>query len=436
MFEHIGVSISFQYESDLMRFINIPKAYFSAVWQRQPVDSDQFSESIIFKGSVESLEQLKASTMKPMNPAVIHKSCEVRVLERSFGDAWRTVRRMVVSASAAEKMPMCLEFFMPSSRVQVIRDEDSRQVLLKWSDTCQERCKTDGNYNPVYSYVYDENSPNNGLALHFRSQQSAEDFENTILALGIQPSFSWAQASSSGHVYDVVDTGPEQKRYKAVQLYRNRLSWKYCDLFYVYRDVDYDYSHSNLRVRFPRVNFTDYVSSHVSQLYRADNAVAFSHCERKTGNIVIDFSDETVLRGFMSSLTPYELLFSRRADSLVAKDKSLFGSKKSKKGDAEVQLWRKGNSVQMAARWSDEVVDKWLTMSVHPGRLDPIKESNQAGFSNLEYTRGTVIDLASIISRSPKAANMARREGTVTITFKSVRGMFHLIDCLRSDLML
>lgn len=424
MFDHMGVSISFQYESDLVHFINIPKAYFNAVWQRQPVDSDLFSESVIFKSSVEIVEQMKASTMKSMNPPLIHRSCEVRILERSFGEAWRTVRRMVISTSAAEKMPRCIEFFMPMSRVQVSRDDDTRQVLVKWSDTCQERSKTDGNYNPLYSYIYDDNSPNIGLGFHFRTQQGAEDFERAALTLSIPPSFSWAQGNSSGHVYDVADTGAEQKQYKAVQLYRNRLTWKYCDVGYMYRDVDYEYNHSNLRVRLPRVNFTDYISSHVDQLYGADSPVAFSHCDRKAGDMQADFGDEAVLRRFMSSLTSYELLFSRRAYSLIAKPKSLFGAaKKSKKGDTEVQIWRQGNSVQMAARWSDDVPDRWLTMSVMSGRVDPSKDSNQAGFSNVEYSRGTVIDLANIVSRSPKSANMARREGTITITFKCVRGM-------------
>lgn len=288
MFDHMSVSISFQYEADLVNFINIPKAYFNSVWQRQPVDSDQFSESILFRSSVEVLEQLKPSVMRSMNSPVIHRSCEVRILERSFGEAWRSVRRMVISTSAAEKHARCIEFFMPMSRVQVSRDEHSRQVLVKWSDTCQERSKTDGNYNALYSYVYDDNSPNIGLGFHFQSQLSAEDFEQVIMNLSIPPLFSWAQPSSAGYVYDVADTGAEQKQYKAVQLFRNRMSWKFSDLYYLYRDTDYDYNHSSLRVRFPRVNYADYVSSHIDQLYRANNPVTFSHCEKKTGDMAAE----------------------------------------------------------------------------------------------------------------------------------------------------
>lgn len=429
----MSVSVSFQYESDLVHFINIPKAYFNAVWQRNPVDSGHFSESIIFKSSVEVIEQMKASTMKSMNPPVTQRSCEVRILERSFGEAWRTMRRMVISSSAGEKAPRCIEYFMPLGRVQVSREELSRQVLAKWSDTCQERSgKTDGNYNPLYSYVYDDNSPNIGISLHFRTQQGAEEFEKAILNLSVQPTFSWSQSSSSGHVYDVVDTGAAQKQYKAIQVFRARLTWKYCDVYYLYRDTDYIYDHSSARVRFPQINHTDYISSHVDKFYQADLPVVFSHSEKKLTNMLVEFDAEAALREFMSSLTPYELMFSRRSTSLTAKGKALFGSKKSKKGEAEVQIWRKGSSVQLAARWDDEAGDKWLTMTVvsaKPGPAKDGKDGNQAGFPNAEYSRGTVIDLANIVSRSPKSTNMVKREGGVTITFKTARGMFRSI-CL------
>jgi hypothetical protein len=93
--------------------------------------------------------------MKSTNPPISLKSCEVRVLERSFDEAWCSIRRTVITPSVAERNPRCIEFFMPLSKV-INREGESRQVLLKWSDTCQERSdKTDGNYNTLHSYVYD-----------------------------------------------------------------------------------------------------------------------------------------------------------------------------------------------------------------------------------------------------------------------------------------
>lgn len=169
---------------------------------------------------------------------------------------------------------------------------------------------------------------------------------------------------------------------------------------------------------------TDYVSSHVDQLYRAERAVLFSHCEKKVGGMVVECDGEGSLRAFMGAITPYELVFSRRAASLLTKGKGLFGGKKSKKGDVEVQLWRRGTAIQLAARWvDDDVQDQWITFPVPGGTLDPSKDSNQACFPTVVYSRGTVLDMANIVSRSPKGSNMARREGVVTITFKSVRGM-------------
>ena len=328
-------------------------------------------------------------------------------------------------SSVADKMPGCIELFLPLSGVQVSRENLSRQVHVKWSDTNQERStRTDGNYNPLYSCIYDENSPNIGLALHFRSDQTAESFEQTILNLSIPPSFSWTQPRSSGHVYDVTDTGADGKQYKAIAVFRSRLGYTCADLYYLYRDTDYIYDHAQQRVRFPRMAQTDYVSSHVDQLYRAERAVLFSHCEKKVGGMVVECDGEGSLRAFMGAITPYELVFSRRAASLLTKGKGLFGGKKSKKGDVEVQLWRRGTAIQLAARWvDDDVQDQWITFPVPGGTLDPSKDSNQACFPTVVYSRGTVLDMANIVSRSPKGSNMARREGVVTITFKSVRGM-------------
>ncbi|PLN80979.1 hypothetical protein BDW42DRAFT_169717 [Aspergillus taichungensis] len=422
-FGSINVSISFQYKRDLMQFISIPKAYFDAVWQREPVDSEQFSEAIIFRSSVELFEQLKAVTMRSTNPPMLHKSCEVRILERSYGEAWRFTRRLVISSSAAESMPNCMELFMPMSRVQVCREEDSRQVLLQWSDVCQEKTKSDGKYNELYSYIYDDKSPNIGLSLHFRTQGQAEEFEQVILSLSQKPICSWREPNSSGCVYDVVDPVLNQKQYKAIQIVQRRLSWKYTVLYFLYRDADYIYEHFNLRVHFPGIFYTDYISSHVDKLYRADRPVTFSHCEKKVGNLNVDFNDEHTMRAFMTSLaSSHELLFSRRAVSLTTKGKSLFRSRNSGKGEAEVQIWRKGTSYQLAARWSDNITDRWLTVTIPPERAELSHGTNRIDFRTIaSYSRGTFLNMADIAAVSPKDPNMARRSGPIAMVFPSIR---------------
>ncbi|KAL3463908.1 hypothetical protein BJX64DRAFT_298666 [Aspergillus heterothallicus] len=400
-FESVTLSVSFQYSADLGQFINIPKAYFDAVWQREPVDSDQFSESVIFKTPVEFVEQLRAPIMKSMNPPMITRSCEVRILERAFGEVWRTIRRVVISSSLAEKAPRCLEFFLPMSQVQVCRSDDSQSLQL------------------IYSYVYDANSPNIGLGIHFLTQQQAEDFEKVILTLTHKPTFSWSQPNSSGQVYEVADVALDQKQYKAVSLIESRLSFKHSSLYYLYRDVDYIYDSSNLHVKFPKIFYVDYISSHVEQLYRAANNVFFSHCEKKVGNMEVFFNDEPILHAFVSSLSStYRLCFSRRAEFMTTKKQSFLGSKKSTKGETEVQLWCKGHSIQLASRWTNHSADRWLTMLVPTGSSRNIsRDNNRIEFPVTAFSRGTILNLAVIAAGSPKDPRMARRNGPVTISF-------------------
>lgn len=429
-FDNMSVSISFQFESDLRQFINIPKAYFDAVWLREPIDSNEFTETVIFKRSVKMLEQLKPPTMKPLNPPAAIKSCEFRILERTFGEAWRSTRRVVITPSVAQNMPRCLEFFMPLDGVKINREEMSRQLLLKWSDACQERSdKTDGNYNTLYSYIYDANAPNIGFSLRFGTQQAAEDFEKAVMDLSFRPNFSWSEPSSSGRIYDVIDTGTEHKQYKAVVLFHSHSSWRYLDIYYIYRNTDYAYEHSSRSIRFPAISHADYISTHADQLYRADEPVGFSHCEKKFKKVVIHFDNEPISRSFLNALSPlYELVFSRRIQSLSTKGTSLFGPKKSGKGGAEVQLWRRGNKFQLAARWDDNIPDKWLTMSLLSDSSDSSKEGTRVGFPRLPYNRGTVLDMANIITRNPKTTNTGSREGALSIIFQTPHGKHNMIS--------
>lgn len=423
-FDNTSVSISFQFETELRHFIKIPKSYFEAVRQREPIDSNEFNESIVFKTSVETFEQLKTPHMKSMNPSIIWKSCEIRIVERSYGDAWRSTRRLVISSSAGEKNPGCMEFFMPLSRVQVCREDVSRQVLLRWSDTCQERLdKTDGSYNTLHSYVYDADTPNIGVGLRFRTQQTAENFEKAILYMNFPTDFAWSQPSSSGCVYDIVDAGKEHTQYKAVALFQTKFSWRYSELYFIYRDTDYAYEHASLTVLFSRISYTDYISTHVDRLYRAESPAGFSHCERKAGKVVIEFDNQPVSRSFLSALSPfYDLLFSRHALSISTKGKSLFGSKKSSKGGAEVQVWRRGNSTQLAARWDGSVQDSWLTASISSTGSDSSKESTRVNFPRSPFFRGPSLDMTNIMARGPKSTTDGQREGPISILFQNARG--------------
>ncbi|KAJ5776675.1 uncharacterized protein N7511_001686 [Penicillium nucicola] len=429
-FDETSVSITFQFEGDLRQLIDIPKTYFEAVCRREPVDAADFTESVIFKSSVDFFEQLNTPSMKTMNPPVVAKSCEVRILERSFEEAWRSIRRMVISSSIAEKVPQTIELFMPLSRVRINREDISRQVLLQWSDTCQARSnKTDGNYNVLHSYVYDDSAPNLGFRINFCTHQCADDFEKAVLDTNLPCNFSWSQPSSSGRIYDVVDSGIERKQYKAVSISRNRASWRYSDLYFIYRDADYDYEHSSLSINFPKVTCTDYISTHVDQLYHPETSVTFSHCDKKSSQMNVEFTTDPVARSFLSSLSPlFDILYSRRVQSISIKAKSFLGFQKSGKGGADVQLWRRGTTFQLAARWNDSVPDKWLTMSLPSEFIDSSKDNNRVILPRLPFFRGMTLDMMNIMARSPKNSNGQIKEGALSILFQTIQGELGLCE--------
>ncbi|EAW14338.1 uncharacterized protein ACLA_073740 [Aspergillus clavatus NRRL 1] len=436
-FDNRRIEVSFQFYGDYMAFIRIPKEYFEAVSLREPIDRGQSSETVLFKSPVEEYERLKAPEMKSMHPPNIHKSCEVRILERSSSQAWSTTRRLVISMSIAKKNPGCMGFFMPLSRVDVNRDENSCEVQVKWSDTLQpESTQTDGNYHPLYSYVYNANKPNIGIKLRFRTPRLAEKFEKEIFGIGYRSIFSWDQCGSRGIVYDV--EGADQKPYKAIALYRGTTPWRGTDLFYLYRDSDYIYEHAHLRVRFPGLTYTNYLSTCVGQISAPQRPVEFSGCEKRVQkNVTVEFDDEQTMRTFMSSLaSSYELVYSRSAMSLKTKSRGIFGVTRalSSKGATEVQLWRRGNHFQLASRWADHIQNRWLTMSVPLPELRTSGHSNRVEFPPMPYFRGPVLDFANILARGPaKSPSLSERKGPITITFATSRDQEEFVDILRSS---
>jgi hypothetical protein len=438
-FGRMPVSISFPYESELKRFMYIPKAYFTAVKRREPRELGNCTETLLFKSPIEVYEVFKVSTMKPTNPPQRWQSCDLRILETTHKEGWRTTRRMVVSSSAAEKNPWSSDYFMPLGRVQIRRDGHSRQVLVKWSDTTQERTRSDGSYNRIYSYVYDESNPNIALSFMFRTQADANDFEKTILELSIPPIFSWSQGPNGRYVYNISDTEPNPKQYKCLLITQTRHSWKYSEVYYMFRDTDYQYDRANLRIRFPQAHYADYLSTHIDKLFKPekDKQPVFSHCEKKVGHVTVEFDEEEVSQGLMTSLSAHhELVFSRRSLWITTKAPSRFGSTKSNKGYAEIQLWKKGNVMRLVSRWSDQVADKWMTMHVQRGGgMGHQRDSNRATLPKCDYDRGTLIDMAHLTARSPKNTADSRKSGPVTITFETVLGMFvtHLGELKEAD---
>ena len=194
-FGALETRIRFVNDADAKGFSNIPREYFRIVKRREPRELSSATETLIFERSLETATELNTSTLKPLNKNAKAESCNLRVLETTCNQGWRTTRRLVLSSSAAEKHPWCREFFLPLDRVQHSQDL-AREQTIKWSDCSQEDfTKTDGSYNTIFSYIYDDTRPNHAYNFLFRFDADAEEFKKTVLSLRPTATWSWENGS-------------------------------------------------------------------------------------------------------------------------------------------------------------------------------------------------------------------------------------------------
>ncbi|KAL8632425.1 hypothetical protein Q9189_001800 [Teloschistes chrysophthalmus] len=440
-FGKMKMTVAFVDSGDQQRFMDLPRTYYNAVKRREPRQLEKATETLLFNHSVELFEQLEPSTLKPLSPRQQFHSCNLRILETTGKEGWRTTRRLVISSSVREKRPWCTEKFLPLGNVHISREDLAREVTIKWSDCTHERSdRTDGSYNRIYTYAYDQNKPNIALKLLFRHSADATDFEDTVLKLSLSPHFSCSSGPDSRHVYNISDSEPDPRSYKAIVLTHTRLDWKYSEVFYIYRDTDYICDATLSRIRFPQVYYTNYLSSHVHKLYKAElnQPPQFSHCEKLLANfsVAFDDDDEAAAFAFLSALTPgHRLLFSRRAQSITTKTPGRFGmsKKSSNRSEAVVQLWRmkKGatSDMQLLARWAEtnkKIADTWLSLSIpmlsrdhllaaqsHDGHGD-----RRVSLEACEYRKGRLVDMAELVATdSGWSAEGGKKKGIVGMVF-------------------
>ncbi|KAL8774307.1 MAG: hypothetical protein Q9209_001058 [Squamulea sp. 1 TL-2023] len=431
-FGRMSVTVAFANDGAQQRFMDFPRTYFNSVKRREPRQLENATETLLFDRSVDLFEQLRPATLKPLNPRQQWRSCNLRILETTGKEGWRTTRRLVVSSSAGEKQPWCTEMFLPLSNVRIHREGAARVAVIKWSDCTHEQSEhTDGNYNRMYSYVYNENNPNLALSLLFRNSADTTDFENTVLKLSSEPIFSSSTGPNFRHIYSISDVDTLIKKYKAILLAHTRMGWRYSELFYMYRDTDFIYDYSANRVRFPHVYYTDYISSHVEKLYKPDPGTvpSFSHCDKKVGNVSVEFDDEATSFRFISALTSgHDLIFSRPTHNVIIKAPRRFGSMRSNRCQAQVQLWlqrdtKGGRNIRLVVRWEEKVEDKWLTLTIQRGALQRSKDGNRASLPKGSYERGRKLDMKNLTATDSRASKgePCRKEGPVSISFDAVR---------------
>ena len=422
----LEVVVRFTDNEELNRFMQIPKNYFKAVQRREPRVLPRANETLIFKASVASADELRVASMQPIDRRHQFKSCDLRILETTSNAGWRTTRRLVLSSSAAEPKPWCKEYFFPMSRVQITK-ETPRHITVKWSDCNHEDyTQTDGQYNKIYTHRYDDTKPNNAFNFSFLTEAAAKEFRAVVLSLSPQPLHSWTDGLQLGHIYEITDQEPATK-YKAILTVKKTFDWEYSEIYFIYRDTDFKLTPDGHQVLFPEVRYVDYISTHHKELFEPDKPVHFSHCEKKVNQLSVSFTSQELALSLLSALTAYanvnaKLIFARRANHFTTKAPT-FGKTSSKKGHADILLWRTGTrECRLLSRWGDHVEDKWVSFAVH--NVDHAMGSNRVTFHNTEYERGRNIDMANIIARNSRDTERRdqRRVGTITVAFETVKG--------------
>ena len=306
-----------------------------------------------------------------------------------------------------------------------------RRVFIKWSDCTREKYdRTDGKYNTIYTHVYDDVNPNLAFSFLFQTRADADRFIDVVLHLSQPPIYEWSvdeTGLSRGGVYDVSDTEPTPKSYKALVLTHTTLRWTYSEVFYQYRNTDLEYNPSINQVRFPQLLYTDYISSHVEKLYAPspDNPVRFSYCDKKFNCVTVDFTEDTTAEAFLSSLTSaHTLVFARRAHYISTKPPSKFSLRRgsdASKGPVDIQLWRKGNKTRLVSRWGDTVEDKYMSLDVDAMSVSMPHDTNRVHIPKTEFECGRKIDMANMMARDPRERGKEKGIAPLRIAFASVR---------------
>ncbi|KAL8934869.1 MAG: hypothetical protein Q9216_005691 [Gyalolechia sp. 2 TL-2023] len=361
------------------KFREGPVRFFNAVKGRDP----QSGELTIFQTVLQSYRNANASSVLEASESDTEQrsfdSCELRVYERMDEMCWKTVRRLVVSSAADSKRLGSVSHWLPISNVR-LQVEDST-VTVSWSDCGHLEKKSQGNYNPYYSYVYRSDQPNQKVILVFHHSDVAQRFEDCILRLTETPpqirlasGVENLSAFQDTRLYSLFDQDDPDRGYHGIVHSRKSPKTYHCSqVAYVYRDLDFTFLNQDpTAITLHNVRIPHYLSNRHKMLARPKEREVLPQFREVTclsQPFELTFScDEDAVK-FLSGLTGWRLKFYRQCARLVMTDTSRFGNPQKTYKNAEIQLWEKagpegGNLTQLIARLNEE--DKpWLT-----GRLD------------------------------------------------------------------
>ncbi|KAL8716587.1 MAG: hypothetical protein Q9225_006097 [Loekoesia sp. 1 TL-2023] len=414
------------------KFREGPKQFFNAVRGRDP----RSGELTIFHTVLNSYRNTNPSSPSERSNGDAQQgsfdACELRVYEQMDDMCWKTVRRLVVSSAADSKRLGSVSHWLPISNVRL--QVEDRTVTISWSDFGHLEKKTQGNYNPYYSYVYRSDQPNQKIILVFRHNDDAQKFEDCILYLTETPpqarlgsSIKNPSAFQEIRLYSLFDQDdPDRGYHGIVHSKRSPKTYHCSQIGYVYRDLDFTFQDRDpTAIIVHNVRVPHYISTRHKMLARPTEREVvpqFREVTYMNRPLPLSFScDEDAVK-FLNGLTGWRLKFYRQSAKLVLTDTSRFRNpKKSHKG-AEMYLWEKaapegGNLTQLTARL-DEEDRPWLTarLETSGGGLG-LPTGGVAELKGLAVQQGKDLDTKHMKANTGEEAN-SKSCWKLTIIFK------------------
>ncbi|CAZ85639.1 unnamed protein product [Tuber melanosporum] len=441
-FPEMETTIHFLHICDFRKFIEIPARYFDAVQERNPISGN---ETEIYRRALQRLELLHPNTKKPISPDQVFHSVDLRVYETTGEEGWMTTRRLVISSSARAAQFWCTSYFLPLSGVQV-RSDGAQKLTVRWSDCGQRVSAADGSFNELISYVYNEEKPNRCLGLGFGSIDDANSFEEVVSKLTLREKYRWDSTQESRYIYSIRNPTDNAERFKGLLIRHRGFEWRYSEVFYLPRDLDFELKDKGHRLRLLKAYYTNYVSDHVGKYLDLEpgKQPKFSRCEKKIDSVNLCFGTIEDAQGLLRHIADrWELKFARQIARVSYKptnQRSFFRvATSSGFGPADLSLWKRGDTQRLVIRRSSpsSSAELYLTAVL---RMDFDHDFEKMVIEkNVEIAKGELVDIATMEAVSggtgSRGGVSVKAGQTLTIEFATVRDMEALAEVLQPSLL-
>ncbi|KAL8824382.1 MAG: hypothetical protein Q9191_005094 [Dirinaria sp. TL-2023a] len=429
---HIDAEIKFLNANDVDDFLALPRRFFAAMGEQLagPEEIALFQTHVLsYDDKLSRSGEWKTSaTMR----ASKRSSCGLRMYETVTGDRWTVTRRLVVSSAPDSTGPFCISHWLPPDKIEI--QVDSTAVTVDWSNCAQHKPETT-NKTTFHYYGYDADHPNCQVRMIFGNSRDARLFRDILLyptemlpqvrqVVEIEPPSS----VQNTRIYRLEDEHEPDTPYSAiVSATKNPKSFHKSEIFYVYKDIDFEFADKDLNaVIFHQVWSPGYVSTKPRSSYplnEKDPMPKFGGAvmPKEGKDARFTFGCEHDLIRFMKSLTGWRLKYYGPLLKTTLIKTGGFRERKEDLKDVCVQLWEKASAegtprTQLVIRVSENAAEPWITAtctfsfssiylfqilivrgpvldhSYYRDRTIPTTTETSVELKSLDVQRGSVVD--------------------------------------------